>query len=120
MAHEAASNVNEVTTLVEGQEAQFARLRGPRPCDVGANQQNRQRHHQRAGAARGDLENSRQAIGAAVDRVATLVEAAARIEKRLQDNIGGSLAEVAAVPERSRRSLVPAAAPPRPRRQALC
>jgi methyl-accepting chemotaxis protein len=59
--------------------------------------------------------------------VATLVDAAARIEKRLQENIGGSLAEVAAVSgaietiaRQTNLVALSAAAPPRPRRRALC
>ena len=98
-AHDAASHLNDVAKQFERQEAQFQRLRASAEAMVEANKQidrATETAHATAESAHAALETSRQTISQAIARVATLVDAVERIERRLGE-ISRSLDEVAGV-----------------------
>ena len=97
--HETASNVAEVTKQFERQEAQLERLRDSAEVMLSANREidgATATAHQTAEAGQTELDGSRQAIAAAVERISALVDAVERIEKKLGE-VGGSLKDVASV-----------------------
>ncbi len=98
-AHDAASHLNDVAKQFERQEAQFQRLRASAEAMVEANKQidrATETAHATTESAHAALETSRQTISQAIARVATLVDAVERIERRLGE-ISRSLDEVAGV-----------------------
>ena len=98
-AHDAASHLNDVAKQFERQEAQFQRLRASAEAMVEANKQidrATETAHATAESAHAALETSRQTITQAIARIATLVDAVERIERRLGE-ISRSLDEVAGV-----------------------
>jgi methyl-accepting chemotaxis protein len=98
-ANDAASHLNDVAKQFERQEKQFQRLRASAVAMVEANKQIDQATgaaHATAESARAALETSRVSIGQAIARVAALVDAVERIERRLGE-IRRSLDEVAGV-----------------------
>jgi methyl-accepting chemotaxis protein len=98
-AHDAASNLNDVAKQFERQEAQLQQLRSSAEVMVEANKQidrATQTAHATAESAHAALGRARQTIAKEIARVATLVDAVERIERRLGE-IGNSLEEVAGV-----------------------
>jgi methyl-accepting chemotaxis protein len=98
-AHDAASHLNDVATQFERQVKQIQRLRASAEAMVEANKQidlATETAHATAESAHAALDISRQTIGQAIARVATLVDAVERIEHRLGE-ISKSLDEVAGV-----------------------
>jgi methyl-accepting chemotaxis protein len=98
-AHDAASHLTDVAKQFELQDKQLQRLRVSAEAMVEANKQIDRvtgTAHATAESAHAALETSRQTIGQAIARVATLVDAVERIEHRLGE-IKGSLDEVASV-----------------------
>lgn len=98
-AHDAASHLNDVAKQFERQETQFQRLRASAEAMVEANKQidrATETAHATTESAHAALETSRQTISQAIARVATLVDAVERIERRLGE-ISRSLDEVAGV-----------------------
>jgi len=97
--HEAAGNINAIAKQFERQEAQLQSLRDSARTMVEANRQidsATEIGHQTAETGQSDLEGSRQAIAQAIGRVADLVGAVERIEKRLA-KVATSLEEVAGI-----------------------
>jgi methyl-accepting chemotaxis protein len=98
-AHDAASHLTDVAKQFERQEMQLRQLRTSAQAMVEANTQidrATQTAHATAESARAALEASRETIAQAIARVATLVDAVERIERRLGE-IGSSLKQVAGV-----------------------
>src|SRR5580658_426511 len=98
-AHDAASHLTDVAKQFERQEMQLRQLRASAQAMVEANTQidrATETAYSTAEAARAALEASRETIAQAIARVATLVDAVERIERRLGE-IGNSLKEVAGV-----------------------
>src|SRR6202044_186706 len=98
-AHDAASHLTDVAKQFERQEMQLRQLRASAQAMVEANTQidrATETAHSTAESARAALEASRETIAQAIARVATLVDAVERIERRLGE-IGNSLKQVAGV-----------------------
>src|SRR5690242_18071950 len=80
--HETTSNVAEVTKQFERQEVQLGRLRDSAEVMLSANREidgATATAHQTAEAGQTELDGSRQAIAAAVERISALVDAVERI-----------------------------------------
>jgi methyl-accepting chemotaxis protein len=97
--HDAASNINAIAKQFERQAAQLQSLRNSAHKMAEANRQidgATEIGNRTAESGQSDLEESRQAIAQAIGRVASLVDAVERIEKRL-GNVAASLEEVAGI-----------------------
>src|ERR1700723_323582 len=97
--HDAASNINAIAKQFERQAAQLQSLRNSANTMAEANRQidgATEIGNRTAESGQSDLEESRQAIAQAIGRVASLVDAVERIEKRL-GNVAASLEEVAGI-----------------------